>query len=219
MQSITVMAGGKPVPCVYGSVWDTVAISGDGQLPPKLKRMALQCRCDRSEDMNKKIMELARRLKALPKLPDTPALKAMLWFWNDANRFKVSPKRIGELVQRIRRLCRDVVNRPIGEVMTGLAFSARTAVLEGRIPQCAEPYRDKPETVLLVVLSKVLADHAGGHAFPLSVRTAAEATGTSKGDAERALNRLRADGVLERVVRGMVGPKSKIASTFRYRGD
>jgi len=66
---------------------------------------------------------------------------------------------------------------------------------------------------------EALEQHAGGKPWPLGVRAAAEAVGTSKSDAARKLLALVRAGVLVRVRKGARGAASKVASEWRFVGE
>lgn len=179
-------------------------------LPPELHRVAELSRCRSRRDRSRGLLELARRVKGLPVMPDQGTLRMILAAWCGASGgIEISPKMWSEF----RRLIR-VAKHPIGVTLADAVRAAKASAA----PEWVSRYADKPELVLLVKICRQLAGEYPNGVFPLSVRTAAAVADTSFRDARQMLERLRADGVLGLVEKGEIGPRSKMGSTWRYVG-
>jgi hypothetical protein len=164
------------------------------------------------DDRYRQLFDLARRLRALPTFkPSGPLLQWIAREWNSRGCHRADGRWLDQLPGQLALALRRV-KQPKGAGFAGLVAQAKRL----SPPACAARYADKPEQVLLVKLCLVLDRHAGGEPWPLSVRLAQQAVGTSRGDAHRMLQELERDGVIILASKGRQGPASRQASTWRF---
>lgn len=183
------------------------------RLTPELLRVVELARCLPGEERYQRLMNLARRVSGLPEKPDQRTLRLMLDAWNTSSGHPATGRWKARLWSDFRRYLKGV-RVPLGTTIRDAVRMARVR----KAPAWTARYAYKPELVLMVKLCAKLSEISTGGVFPLSVRTAAEAVVTSRTDAARMLDQLRGDGVLEMVEKGKQGSRSRVASTWRYRG-
>jgi hypothetical protein len=166
---------------------------------------------------NYQVFQLARSLKAIPRLADAPvdSLEPYVRRWHHLG---VASKVIGtegfESTWVDFLLAWPKVKFPKGaEPMAGILEKAKTSP----IPQAALKY-DHPGLWLLVGLCRELQRVSGDKPFFLSCETARKLLKLpNRMDSWRMLFLLRHDRVIEEVEKG--GPGKRRASRYRYLGD
>jgi hypothetical protein len=159
---------------------------------------------------NRCVFELARRLKAIDGLDESPkSLRAIVMTWHQQALSVIGSKSFGETWADFAVSWRRV-RTPI--TMGAVLEAARTMPT----PAAALVYHDDPPMQLLVAVCAVLQSQHGKQPFFLSARQAAETIGVSRMDAWRRLQVLPLDGVIELVRR--YGPEERLADEYRCKG-
>lgn len=162
---------------------------------------------------NRKILLLARCLKAIPEVADKPAakLRDVVKAWYKRALPVIRTKEWEESWIDFAHAWKKV-EKPIGE---GIMSDVLEAATLDDLPELANEY-DRKETRLLVGICRELQRREGDNTFYLGCRTAAELLGVDHKTAARWLKLLLVDGILEEIKKG--SPKTHLASEYRYVG-
>lgn len=172
------------------------------------------CLPTKTGQRNKMVFELARYLRAIPELSGAPveALKPIVRQWHAAALPMIRTKEFDESWFDFTNAWPTVLY-PNGLEPVKMIFNR---ALERDPPQAALQY-ELQKVRQLVMLCRELQQEAGDAPFFLACRTAADLVGIDYTTANRWLNGLCRDRVLELVERGTVGGRR--ANTYRYLGD
>lgn len=192
----------------------TEAVGGGEKLSPEILaaiQAALPAGPGKRNDL---LFELARRLKAIPLLRDSPTarLAEIVRAWHCMALPKIQTKSFDQTRLDFHRAWGNVI-LPAGT--GGLGAILEAADLEG-IPPEAEHY-DIPDVCRLAAFCRKMQRLAGTGTFFLSCRKVGKLFGVEPMTANRWLQLLELDGLLVAVKRG--SPQSMRATRFRYSAE